>query len=196
MPCQQLEEHDADGVDVRRLILVHHVAQDQLRGRVGGLAHEGARRSELAVLRVQVVQTLGDAEVNQLDLPVVGKHDVRRVDVTVDNPLVMQGGDARQDVLDDLEGELFGLLLGQQIQVPGELALIPFGILELALEQVLEHDAAQELADNMVMGHRLPVRKHVHLLDEVVHPDEILVVDLDAGFPAGTLDRLGRQVVK
>ena len=96
---QQLEEHAAGGVQVGARV-------DGLA--LGLLGREVLRRADdglgLGHRRVGVGHRAGDAEVHDLDGAVVGDHDVRGLDVAVDDAVAVAVGEGVEDPLGDAEG--------------------------------------------------------------------------------------------
>ena len=84
---------------------------------------------ELLVLGVEAVELLRDAEVDDFHLAVGRNHNVRRVEVAMDVPLVVQRHNARKDVFDNKDGklELVVLILGVQLAGEGYLFAVAVG---------------------------------------------------------------------
>ena len=95
---QQLVEEAAGGVEVRAV--VDGLAERLLRGEVLGGAHHHAG---LRHRRLGAVQGAGDAEVHDLDGAGVGDDDVGRLDVAVDDAVLVAVGERLQDTGDDDE---------------------------------------------------------------------------------------------
>jgi hypothetical protein len=54
-------------------------------------------------VRVEPLGLFGEAEVEDLDPAVVAEEEVRRLDVAVDDPLLVGGGEAARDLRAELE---------------------------------------------------------------------------------------------
>ena len=90
MAYDALIEQYAHGVYVGGLVLVFQVAYGKLWRGIFSLAHEGSGSCQSAVVGGELVHLLRNTEVDQLDVSVLGQHDVRRVDVAVDVSCVVQ----------------------------------------------------------------------------------------------------------
>jgi hypothetical protein len=77
-PGQQLEQQDAEGVDVGRRggVVAEHPLWRQVRG----------RSEQVATGQGRLVDRAGDAEVEQLHVAAAGHEDVARLDVAVHDP--------------------------------------------------------------------------------------------------------------
>ena len=95
-PGEQLEEHAAGGVQVGAR--VDRLALRLLGREVLGRADDGLG---LGHRRVGVGHRAGDAEVHHLDRAVVGDHDVRGLDVAVDDAVAVAVAERVEDALGD-----------------------------------------------------------------------------------------------
>ena len=106
-PAQHLVGHHADRVEVGR---GGDVGGQRLLGRhVGGRA-DGHPGRGLELLRRRPVQRLGDPEVGDLDVPLLGDQEVLRLEVAVHDVLLLGGGEAGEEVVQDHDH-----LLGPQL---------------------------------------------------------------------------------
>ena len=137
--CDKLEEHDTHGIDIRRLVLVMHITQYQLRGGIGCLADKLSCTGQLLVLCIQVIQPFGNTKVDNLHLPVCGNHDITWIQVTMDIALVMKCHQTRQDILHDEDGKAKTIVLVFAIKFLGERHLIAVLICCFSIQQVKEH---------------------------------------------------------
>ena len=94
-PGEHLVEHQAERVDVaaRR----HFAAGELFRGHVGG--RTGAQR---------LARRAGEAEVGDPDLAVAVEHDVRRLQIAMDDAPVVGGGETGADLARELDGAVLG----------------------------------------------------------------------------------------
>lgn len=88
-PRQHLEEHDAEREDVRTRI--DRVTEADLRRQIAGSADELTGAGEL---RGRIALREGDAEVGDLQQTAPGQHQVRRLDVAMDDPALMGDGES------------------------------------------------------------------------------------------------------
>ena len=145
-PDEHLVEHDPERVDVR--LLGHVVAERLLGGHVvGGAEHAAGGRQALGLERAR------DAEVGDLGAPVAVDQDVLRLDVAVDELVLVR---ARQRPA-DLDG--VGHRLGHR-QPP----IAPDAVLERLALHELEHDVGSAV-----------------VLPGVDHRDHVGVVQLGHG---------------
>ena len=157
---EHLVEHHAQGVDIRAAIHVFRIV-DLFRGDIGRRAQHHPLPGE-AVLGV--LQGSGDAEVHQLHLALAGEQDVARLDVAVDDLLVMGVFQGLAHLVHDEGG-----------RVVGEVALPP--------DQGIQRDAVNVLFHDVIGMAFLEVIVHLH--DAVV-----LEVHHDARFALEPLDEL------
>ena len=107
---EHLIAHNAERVDVGSR--AHVEALGLLGGDVLGGAHDHAGAGER-----DGCGCLGDAKVGDLDLPVLGNHEVAGLDVAVHEPHVVDNGQAVGGLLHDVKRERFRqrAFAGQQI---------------------------------------------------------------------------------
>ena len=117
---EHLEEHRPEGEDVRAV--VHRLAPDLLgRHEAHRPQHHARFRGRGGVSLVSFLddrrrtRQLGEAEVEDLDPAVVRDEDVVGLEVAVDDPLVVSGGEAVRD----LERVVEGLADGKRSAAPG-----------------------------------------------------------------------------
>ena len=156
LPRQQLEENDAQGIQVR--LMVHGLSAGMLGGHVVGCTDGGSQAREAGDLA-----GTHQSKISQHGLAAGVEDDVGRLDVTVDESLgmgVVQGvGDGRQQLDGSLHrhGGLFGDELSQrgagQISHGDEVGALDFaylvydddvGVMEVGCRLRLLHEALDE----------------------------------------------------
>ncbi len=132
---EHLVEHDAEGVDVAAG--VGDSAGDELGGEVRDGAEQSLPRRGVGAHRP------GEAEVAELDAPVVGEHDVLGLEVAMHDPSRVRRREAREHGLADLQRLLCG-----------EMALL--------LQQLPQRDARQVLHDEVGAAEVVALIEDVH----------------------------------
>src|SRR5581483_2679992 len=102
LTSQQLVEHYAERIEVRFMTEIA-LAPALFRGHVRGRADGRVGRREL-----RYIEVLGDAEVRELDGAVRTDHQVRGLQVAVDNPLGVSVLQGRTDLFTEFDRLLPG----------------------------------------------------------------------------------------
>ena len=173
MAGEKAVEQHAHGIDVRGKILYGNPSLDEFRGGVFHLPHKRTLAGRIT-LALQVFQLGDDTKVDELDLAVRGDHDVGRVDVPVQESGVVQGGDGRQHVLDDVVGNLLPVGLITLIQVLGIVDFLSGIVGAVPFQDVVQGNAAKEFA-HYVQAFFHKAQAGVFHLHETQHLHQVVV---------------------
>ena len=146
-PGQHLVQHHPGGVEVGTG--VDGFALGLLGGEVGGGAED---RGCLGDRRRRVGDGAGDAEVHDLDLVVLGDHDIAGLDVAVDDARAVRVLERLQDAVGVRNRTL--------------------GIQRAALDQLLQQPSLDELHDDVRHGLRGAIGKSLGFLTGVEDPHD------------------------
>ena len=196
MANDTLEQQDTYGIDIRGLVLTLDITQNQLRCRVFRLTHKHACHRQRLVVRGERLHLLGYTKVNQLDMAVGCNHDVSRVNITMDITGIMQRHQARQHIPDNIRSEVIGITLIVVVQLLGKRHRLAALIGQLSCQQVVQHNAVQQFTHHVVVMLDIAQRTFLLYINEAQHLHQIIMANLDGGFPSGSLDGMSRQVAK
>ena len=196
MSGNQLEQQDTYRIDIRRLVLMHHIPHHKLRSRIGGFSHKLSGSGQHLVLRIQRRQLFCDAEINDLHFSVCRYHDVAGVYVPVYVPFIVQRHDAGQHIPDDKQSKVQPVVEVLIIQFLGELHFLAFIVGCFSFQQIEQHHSFQQFTHDMVTlmddfgGHPLVY------LNEAEHLHQIFIMNLDGRFSSRTFYHVLGQVIE
>lgn len=111
----------------------------------------------------------------------------------MDVAVVVEGHYSGKEAANHIDGEADGVGLREAVELLGVGHGDAVGVGGAALEDVVEHDAVEEFADDVMVG--MDVAFGIEGLggDQAVHHDEVFADNADGGFASGSLDDVGRK---